>query len=91
MATLAALENLVTAQTAHFYAENTANEARMESRLFDAAIDCGMAFDHDDLHGWVVITVGEFLTSGPALEDAGYDDDCEGIGQDEFGRWEYVA
>lgn len=89
MATLANLEALTTAQTAHFYAEGTATEARAESRLFDAAIEAGMAYDHDDLHGWVAETVGAFLTSGPSLDDADLDDD--GIGQDEYGRWEYAA
>lgn len=90
MATTATLENLVTAQTAHFYAEGTASEALMESRLFDAAIDAGMHFDHDDLHGWVAVKVGEFLTSGPSIEE----DECwgdDGIGRDECGRWEKEA
>lgn len=85
--TEAALEALITAQNAHFYATGTATEARMESRLCDAAIAAGMAYDHDDLHGWVAITVGEWLMSGPANDD----DDCEGIGRDDSGRWEYAA
>jgi hypothetical protein len=89
MASLASLETLVTEQTAHFYAQGTATEARAESRLFDAAVDCGMAWDHDDLHGWVAERVGEFLTSGPSLDDADLDD--EDIGRDEFGCWEYAA
>lgn len=90
MASLANLEALVTAQTAHFYAEGTAGEARAESRLLDAAIECGMHYDHDDLHGWVAVKVGEFLTSGPSIEE----DECwgdDGIGRDEYGRWEYAA
>lgn len=90
MANIATLETLVTEQTAHFYAQGTANEARCESRLFDAAIAAGMSFDHDDLHGWVAETVGEFLTSGPWLDDADLDADY-GIGRDEAGRWEYAA
>lgn len=89
--TLAQLETLVTEQSAHFYAQGTASEARAESRLFDAAIACGMSFDHDDLHGWVAIKVGEFLTSGPACEDADYYGDEGDYAQDECGRWEYVA
>lgn len=89
MANLASLEALVTAQTAHYYAEGTPNEARAESRLLDAAIDAGMHYDHDDLHGWVAETVGTFLTSGPSLDDADLDD--EGIAQDAFSRWEYAA
>lgn len=89
MSTLASLENLVTAQNAHFYSVSTATEARMESRLFSAAVKAGMRFDHDDLHNWVAEKVGEFLTSGPAIDDADLDDD--GIGRDECGRWEYVA
>ena len=88
MANLAALENLVTEQTAHFYALGTANEAKAESRLFDAAIEAGMDWQHDDLHGWVAIKVGEFLTSGPSIDDM---DDVEGIARDEAGRWEYAA
>lgn len=88
MATLAALENLVTEQTAHFYALGTAHEAKAESRLFDAAIEAGMDWQHDDLHGWVAIKVGEFLTSGPSTDDF---DDVEGTAQDEAGRWEYAA
>ena len=89
MANLAALETLVTEQTAHFYAIGTANEARAESRLFDAAVDAGMDWGHDDLHGWVAIKVGEFLTSGPSCEDDGWDEDCTAVGED--GRWEYAA
>lgn len=89
MATLANLEALVTEQTAHFYAQGTAAEARAESRLFDAAIAAGMASDHDDLHGWVAVKVGEFLTSGPSTDDADLDD--YGIAHDDFGRWEYTA
>lgn len=88
MANLAALEQLVTCQTEHFYAEGTATEARAESRLFDAAIAAGMAFDHDDLHGWVALTVGEFLTSGPCVDDWFGEDYTA---QDEYGRWEYAA
>lgn len=86
MTALANLEALVTEQTAHFYATGTADEARAESRLFDAAVACGMA----DLHGWVAIEVGKFLTSGPASDDDGWDG-FDGFGTDEFGRWEYVA
>lgn len=89
MANLAALEQLVTAQTAHFYAEGTATEARMESRLFGAAVEAGMDREHDDLHGWVAETVGAFLTSGPSIDDADLDD--YGLTQDDFGRWEYAA
>lgn len=90
--TLAQLETLVTEQTAHFYAQGTATEARAESRLFDAAIACGMSFDHDDLHGWVAIKVGEFLTSGPACDDEDDWDGFDGWGFDpETGRGEYVA
>jgi len=92
MATLAALENLVTEQTAHFYALGTANEAKAESRLFDAAIDAGMDWQHDDLHGWVAIKVGEFLTSGPSCDDEAPEDwGNELMARDEFGRWEYAA
>ncbi len=70
MTSIASLEALVTAQTAHFYAQGTAAEAREESRLFDAAIDAGMSWNHDDLHDWVAIKVGEFLTSGPSVDMA---------------------
>lgn len=90
MTSTANLEVLVTAQTAHFYATGTAGEARAESRLYGAAVDCGMDREHDDLHNWVAIKVGEFLTSGPSIED---DADCfddAPIAQDEFGRWEYA-
>mgnify|MGYP003131395544 FL=1 len=89
MANLAALEALATQQTAHFYAQGTATEAREESRLLDAAIAAGMHYDHDDLHGWVAEAVGDFLTSGPSVDDF-VDEDC-GIARDEFGRWEYAA
>lgn len=88
MATIGQLETLVTAQTAYFYAEGHPNEAREESRLFGAAVDAGMHFDHDDLHGWVAERVGEFLTSGPSDD---YDDEDFGIGRDECGQWEYAA
>ena len=87
MTALHSLETLTTQQTALFYAEGTPTEAREESRLMDAAIACGMAWDHDDLHGWVAERVGEFLLSGPSGDEC---DDVEGIGQDEFGQWEYV-
>lgn len=91
MANLANLEVLVTEQTAHFYAQNTAGEARAESRLLDAAIACGMPFDHDDLHDWVAVKVGEFLTSGPsAYEDEYYGDESD-YAQDDAGQWEYVS
>lgn len=87
MATLAALETLATEQSAYFRAINTANEARAESRLFDAAVDAGMDWQQADLHGWVARIVGQFLSS---CDD--YDDEPEeGIGTDEYGRWEYVA
>lgn len=89
MATLAALENLVTAQSAHFYTIGTVKEARAGSRLFSAAVDAGMPWDHDDLHDWVAIKVGEFLTSGPSDGDDGWDEDYTAIGED--GRWEYAA
>lgn len=89
MANLAALEQLVTAQTAHFYAEGTATEARMESRLFGAAVEAGMDRDHDDLHGWVAETVGAFLTSGPSIDDDWFGEDH--TAQNEYGRWEYAA
>ena len=89
MANLAALEALATQQTAHFYAQGTATEAREESRLLDAAIAAGMHYDHDDLHGWVAETVGAFLTSGPSVDD--YDDEDYGIARDKFGQWEYAA
>lgn len=89
MANLATLETLVTEQTAHFYAIGTVNEAKAESRLFDAAVAAGMDWQHDDLHGWVAIKVFEFLTSGPSCEDDGWDEDCTAIGED--GRWEYAA
>lgn len=88
MATLAALEVLVTKQAAYFYAQGHANEAREESRLFGAAVDAGMDREHDDLHGWVAERVGAFLTSGPSCD--GFDDD-EGLSRDEHGRWEYAA
>lgn len=90
MATLAALEILVTKQAAYFYAQGHANEAREESRLFDAAVDAGMDREHDDLHGWVAERVGAFLTSGPSCDDDGFDDH-EGLARDEHGRWEYAA
>lgn len=89
MATLAQLETLVTKQSAYFYAVGHPNEAREESRLFSAAVDAGMHFDHDDLHGWVAERVGEFLTSGPSDEDECWVDD--GLSRDEYGRWEYAA
>lgn len=91
MATQANLETLVTEQSAYFYAQDTAKQARAESRLFDAAVVAGMAWDHDDLHAWVAIKVGEFLTSGPSSENEEDWFDESPIGQDEFGRWEYVA
>ena len=89
MATISSLEALVTAQAAHFYAQGSAAEAREESRLFDAAVSAGMSWNHDDLHNWVALKVGEFLTSGPSIEDADGFDEAP-IAQDEFGLWEYV-
>lgn len=90
MTNTANLEALVTAQTAHYYASNTAGEARAESVLFDAAIACGMAYDHDDLHGWVANAVRDFLTSGPAYEECEDGDwNYEPMSRDEYGRWEY--
>jgi len=92
MNTIANLEALVTEQTAHYYAQNTVNEARAESRLFDAAIACGMDRDHDDLHGWVAVKVREFLTSGPVADGEGEWDGFDGWGFDpETGRGEWVA
>lgn len=88
-ATLASLEQLVTEQTAHFYAVDTANEARAESRLFDAAVAAGMSWDHDDLHGWVAERVGEFLLSGPSDDEDFWGDD--GIAMNDAGQWEYAA
>lgn len=89
MTTESNLEALVTAQNAHFYAMGTQNEARMESRLFGAAVDCGMPHNTDDLHGWVAIAVGKFLLSGPC-DDGDFWDTDDGIGHDEFGILEYV-
>jgi len=89
MTTTALLETLTTEQSTYARSMGGANEARAESRLLDAAIDCGMAWDHDDLHGWVAQAVTDFLTSGPSIDDDDWGD--EGIGRDEFGRWEYVA
>ena len=86
--TTATLENLVTKQTAYFYAQGHSNEAREEGRLFGAAVDAGMDHEHDDLHGWVAERVGAFLTSGPSCDDDGFDD---GLARDEHGRWEYAA
>lgn len=85
----AALEALATAQNAHFYCIGNIREARSESRLFSAAVEAGMYYDHDDLHGWVALTVAAWLVSGPLSEDEC--DDCEGIGRDEVGHWEYAA
>lgn len=90
MASIASLETLVTAQTAHFHAQGSAAEAREESRLFDAAIAAGMSWNHDDLHDWVALKVGEFLTSGPSVNDTDDDFDEAPLAQDEAGRWEYV-
>lgn len=90
MLTLANLEALVSEQDAHFRAIGTANEARAESRLFDAAIACGMDWQHDDLHGWVAVEVAKFLTSSDYGEDEEWDG-FDGWGTDEFGRGEYVA
>lgn len=90
-ATLANLETLVTEQTAHYYAQGTAGEARAESRLFDAAIACGMPYDHADLHGWVAIEVRKFLTSDPACDEDEWEG-FDGWGIDpETGRGEWVA
>lgn len=61
IASLAALETLVTRQNAYHYAIGHTNEAREESRLFSAAVDAGMDRDHDDLHGWTVSRVTRFL------------------------------
>jgi len=86
----AALEALATAQDAHFRSEGTATEARMESRLYGAAVGAGMDREHDDLHGWVAETVVAWLLSGPTEWDV--DDEAEeGIGTDEYGRFEYVS
>jgi len=89
--TEATLEALITAQDAHFRSEGTCDEARMESRLWDAAIACGMAWDHDDLRGWVATTLRVWLTSGPCGPDDFEDDVEEGIGTDEYGRFEYAS
>jgi hypothetical protein len=70
MATEAQLEVLITAQNAHFFAQGSQGEARAESRLFDAAVACGMPYNTDDMHGWVAITVGNWLLSGPCDEMA---------------------
>lgn len=86
-----ALETLITAQDAHFFATGTADEARMESRLMDAAIECGMAWDHADLHGWVKSTIRFLFDDQDAVEcEAVHPDDAAMYGRDEYGRWEYA-
>lgn len=84
---LASLEVLTTLQSAYYRSRGTRFEASAESRLYSAAVDCGMAYDHDDLHGWVATTVCDFLLSGPDSDE----DDGWGIARDETGRWEYAA
>jgi hypothetical protein len=68
MATLANLENLMTAYDAvvraQFVEWNGSREtspARLESCLFSAAVECGMDRDHDDLEGWAAERVTRFL------------------------------
>lgn len=63
MANTFQLEKLSTAFDALTRAYMTADEARMESRLFDAAIDCGMDRDHDDLTGWVATRLADWLVT----------------------------
>ena len=63
MATTFQLETLSTANDALTRAYMTRDEARMESRLFDAAIDCGMDRDEDDLTGWVATRLAAWLVA----------------------------
>ena len=85
------LETMIAAQDAHFFAIGTANEARMESRLMDAAIEHGMAWDHDDLHGWVKAAIRALFDAQDAEYcDEVHPDDAAMYGRDENGRWEYA-
>lgn len=86
-----ALETLIAAQDAHFFAAGTASEARMESRLMDTAIAHGMAWDNADLHGWVKEAIRALFAEQDATEvDPIHPDDAAMYGRDEYGRWEYA-
>lgn len=86
-----ALETLIAAQDAAFFAEGTNNAARMESRLMDAAIAYGMAWDHDDLHGWVKDAIRALFAEHHADEaESCHPDDAAMYDRDEYGRWEYA-
>ncbi len=85
------LENLIAAQDAVFFAEGTNGEAKAESRLMDAAIDAGMAWDHDDLHGWVKAEIRKLFDAAEGEEEPVHHDDAAMYGRDpETGMWEYM-
>ena len=57
------LETLSTAFDALTRAYMTRDEARMESRLYSAAVDCGMDREEDDLTGWVATRLAAWLVA----------------------------
>lgn len=86
-----ALEALIAAQDSAFFAEGTNDAARMESRLMDVAIAHGMAWDHDDLYGWVKDAIRALFAEQYADEaEPIHPDDAAMYGRDEYGRWEYA-
>lgn len=57
------LETLNGALNAYLYASlnEAADEARRESRLFDACLAAGMSFDEPDASGWATARILDWL------------------------------